>query len=78
VCFAKKGKALSGELAGELGLTYSNASKVIKSVENKGLIQRELGKEDKRNMYFSLSKKGEEVLKEIKCSKMELPNITLN
>ena len=56
----------SSELATKLGLTNSNASKVIRSVEDKGFIERRLGKEDKRQMYFVLSSTGKKKLKEIK------------
>lgn len=65
----------SGEIAEALGLTTSNASKVIKSVENKGLIERVMGDVDKRQMYFSLTDKGKEVLGQIKCTDLEVPEL---
>lgn len=74
---AKAGTASSGYLANELGLTCSNTSKVIKSVEKKGLIARELGQQDRRQMYFSLSPGGEQLLGKIKCSGLEMPEIFL-
>lgn len=74
---AKKGTASSGYLANELGLTCSNTSKVIKSVEKKGWIARELGEQDKRQMYFSLSSQGEQLLRQIKCSGLEIPELFL-
>lgn len=76
LCVLSKSDNLSsGELAETLGLTTSNASKVIRSVEEKGLIHRVLGKNDKRQMYFSLTKKGKEALINIKCDKMDMPAI---
>ncbi|MEG0456087.1 MAG: MarR family transcriptional regulator [Bacteroides sp.] len=63
----------SGEIAEQLGLTTSNCSKVILSVEKKGYISRALGQADKRQMYFSLTPQGRERLSEIKCSAIELP-----
>jgi DNA-binding MarR family transcriptional regulator len=48
----------AGELGKVLGMTQSNASKVISSVEKKGYIRRKVGKVDKREMYFTLSAKG--------------------
>lgn len=63
----------SGEIASMLGLSPSNASKVIASVEKKGFLERSLGSADKRQMYFSLSGAGEGKLRAINYGKMELP-----
>lgn len=68
LCSLKMGQLSSTELAEVLGLTTSNTSKVIKSVENKGYIERQLGKDDKRQMYFALNDKGWEKLKELKSN----------
>lgn len=65
---SKYGKCCSGEVAGLLGLTSSNTSKVIASAEKKKLVKRIIGKEDKRQMYFSLTQAGEKCLKHIKAS----------
>ncbi|MCL1868196.1 MAG: winged helix DNA-binding protein [Paludibacter sp.] len=67
LCSLQNGKLSTKELAKLLGLTLSNSSKVIKSLENKMFIKRTLGKTDKRQMYFSLTAKGSEKLKEINC-----------
>lgn len=64
---------LSSAIAEQLGLTCSNASKVIKSVEKKGYILRALGDEDKRQMLFSLTSEGEKKLKEMKTCSCEIP-----
>lgn len=61
------GSSSSGEIAERLGLTCSNASKVIASAEKKGLIERGIGETDKRRMYFSLSKAGEDCLSRIQA-----------
>ncbi len=63
----------SGEVAELLQLTASNTSKIIKSIENKGLIKRMLGNKDKRQMYFSLTAKGKEQLQAIDCSSIGIP-----
>jgi len=73
LCTLQSGKLSSKELAGTLGLTYSNTSKVIKSVERKGLIKRILGKSDRRMMYFSLTAKGNEILASIQDNPIETP-----
>lgn len=50
-------KLTSSEIAEALGLSASNTSKVIRSVEEKKLITRLIGKEDKRQMRFFLRQK---------------------
>lgn len=62
LCSLKDEILKSTELAERLGLTPSNMSKVIKAVETKGFVERILGKEDKRQMYFSLTPQGREKL----------------
>ncbi len=74
---SKLEQCASGKIAELLGLTPSNASKVITSVEKKGLIERIMGKEDKRQMFFILSSQGKRCIEEIKCNPeniMELIN----
>ena len=63
------------EIAEKTGMTTSHTSKVIKSIEGKELIHRTLGKEDKRQMYFTLTPSGEERLQQISCRELEIPEI---
>ena len=65
----------STEIAEKLGLTTSNASKVLGSVERKKLVKRSLGKTDRRQMHFKLSEQGQEKLGHIDCGRIELPEI---
>lgn len=65
----------SGEISQLLTLKASNTSKVIGSVENKGFIERSSGKEDKRQMYFSLTQRGLDKIKSIYDSSISIPNI---
>lgn len=65
----------SGELSQLLGLTLSNTSKVILATENKGLIHRILGASDKRQMYFSLTQKGKDLIANIQCQKIDIPDV---
>ncbi len=74
LCSLIDNKCLSStEIAKNLGLTCSNTSKVIKIVEIKGLIERTLGKEDKRQMYFTLTSEGEKMINKIKISPLDVP-----
>jgi DNA-binding MarR family transcriptional regulator len=65
----------SGELGELLGLTPSNTSKVIASVEKKKLIRRVMGKTDKRQMYFLITDKGRACIDSIRCDNSPLPEI---
>lgn len=68
-----EGRLTAGELGERLGLTPSNTSKVLRSIERKGFVGRELGAEDKRRMYFSLTAAGRERLASIRCERIETP-----
>lgn len=70
---SNSGRLSSGELGETLGLTSSNTSKVIASIERKGLIKRSLGTKDKRQMYFSITDKGTKLLEGVKCTDLEMP-----
>ena len=73
LCSLKEKPMSSGELAKELGLTNSNTSKVLKSVEEKGFVERIIGKEDRRQMYFTLSEAGREKIASINCEEDKMP-----
>lgn len=70
----KAGRLSCGELSDLLGLTPSNMSKVLRSVEEKEFVRRELGTADKRQMYFSLTDRGRQLLASIDCRKIETPD----
>ena len=53
----------------------SSTSKVLRSVEGKGYVNRELGTNDKRQMYFSLTEKGRVLLGSINCEEIETPEL---
>lgn len=72
---SKTGRLSCGELSDLLGLTPSNMSKVLRSVEEKELVRRELGTADKRQMYFSLTDRGRQLLASINCEKIEIPDL---
>ena len=65
----------AGEVAEALGLTNSNASKVIASAEALKLIKRQMCKDDKRRMRFSLTALGEERLARLQTDDIEVPEI---
>lgn len=57
------------------GLRPSHTSKVISSLECKKHVIRKLGKQDKRQMYLSLSVSGKECLAQIKIHTFDIPPI---
>lgn len=76
LCTLAKSEPLSSKELGQLlGLTSSNISKVIASAEKKRLILRIMGKEDKRQMYFSLEQDGKELIESIQGRDFTLPDI---
>lgn len=76
LCSLKEGGRLSsGQLGELLGLTPSNASKVIASAERKGLIVRVLGEVDKRRMYFSITEGGREVIDGVSCEEIPIHEV---
>lgn len=72
---SKKERICPGELGELLGLTPSNTSKVLRSVESKGFVNRELCCKDRRQMYYSLTPAGRELLASVHCQQIETPEI---
>ena len=72
---SKAGRLSCGELGEMLGLTPSNTSKVLRSAESKGLVLRELCCKDRRQMHYSLTAKGRELLASVNCREIEIPEI---
>lgn len=62
-------------IAERTGLRPSHASKVIGTLEDRGYLKRELGKHDKRQMYFSLTDMGKECLIRIKTYEFDIPEL---
>lgn len=72
---SKMGKSSSGQISELLGLTLSNSSKVIASAEKKGLVERTIGEEDKRQMFFQLTQQGKECVNNIHCQDEEIAEL---
>ena len=54
-----------GDVAGETGLTPTQASRILSRLESKGLVQRSIGQDDKRQMIFTISSLGLEKLQAV-------------
>lgn len=74
-CLQRTERLASGELGEMLGLTPSNTSKVIASVERKGYVYRLMGDHDKRHMFFSLTDRGRELLDEMQACPPCIPDL---
>ncbi len=67
----------SGVMADEIGISVSRMSRVFSSLEDKSLIVRKIGKDDKRKMVFTLSEKGKKKLEKMNNSNIKVPEIFL-
>lgn len=75
LCTLNKQSLCASEIAEAAGMQCSQTSKVIKSLEDKGLLERQLGKSDKRNMFFVLTETGDKVQKQITGYQLCVPEI---
>ena len=62
-------------LSKQTDLSPSHTSKMLRILEEKGLIVRTLGSEDRRQMYFTLSAAGREWVCDMEIQKVEIPEL---
>lgn len=74
LCSVGADTVTAGNIITCTGMTSSHASKTIRSVEDKGLLVRKLGEQDKRQMYFTLTRKGKVCLERIKTEGVDVPD----
>lgn len=75
LCCISEQQITASDIACKIDMTNSNCSKVIRSVEEKGYIDREFGLKDKRHMVFTLTQSGGNLLKEIQLNEVPMPDI---
>lgn len=75
MCCLTDNECNASELAEKIDLTSSNCSKVISSVEKKGLVRRQFGETDKRHMVFTLTEVGFSKIDSIKQNLPDIPEI---
>lgn len=75
LCCISEQQLTASDIACKIDLTNSNCSKVIKSTEQKGLIERSFGTEDKRNMFFALTSPGKAKMSEIYLEELSVPDV---
>jgi MarR family transcriptional regulator, organic hydroperoxide resistance regulator len=65
LCCVSEDCKCQGDIARETGLTPTQASRVLGSLEKKALIERSLDSEDKRKMIFTINSQGSARLEQI-------------
>ena len=71
---AAKSPLSAGSIAQQLGLSHPNASKLIRSAEDKQLIARTLNQTDRRGMLFALTPQGRKRLEQINAQQLPIPD----
>lgn len=77
LCCIANETVTASEICEHTLLLPSHASKVIRHLEEKKLLLRALGKEDKRTMIFSLTDQGEVTINTLKTQPLDIPEILL-
>lgn len=62
-------------LSKQTDMSPSHTSKMLRILEEKELIVRTLGNEDRRQMYFHLSPAGKQRVNELELDKVEIPEL---
>lgn len=76
LCCLKDGECKSaGLICDFIGLSNSRVSKIITSVEDKGLINRTICKEDKRQMIFELSETGKTKVAQMMTAELQIESL---
>ncbi len=63
------------DLSKRVEIRTSHLSKLLRSLEDKKLISRSLGNEDRRQMYFALTDAGVHRLGQLDMEKVEVPEL---
>ena len=65
----------SSAISERTGLTPSHTSKVVRAAENKKLVTRRLGREDKRQMFFTLTATARNCLQRMRENGVTVPEV---
>jgi len=76
LCCLKDGeKKSAGTISEYIGLSNSRVSKVITAVEDKKFIHRHMNKDDKRQMFFSLTITGKEKIRQMMSTELRFEDL---
>lgn len=73
LCCIAEQQITASDIACKIDMTNSNCSKVIKSVEQKGYVERSFGVKDKRHMLFLLTDAGKKSMEKIQQDEVSMP-----
>ncbi len=73
ICLLATGQYSSGDVSKLTHMRASHTSKILRSLEEKGFVNRIMGEKDKRLMYFSLTEKGENAGRVLRNNDIALP-----
>ena len=74
LCAVNKGIHEPGLLAKELELSPSRLTRILDSLESRGLATRELSSVDRRSMLVTLTQQGKQMVEKYSCSGLTLPS----
>lgn len=74
LCCIGNGTITASMISEKTGMTPSNTSKVIRSIENKELITHVTGEKDRRQKRFTLTDKGLRRLDTLKNEEIDIPD----
>lgn len=73
MCCIGQDTVIASLISESIGIKPSHTSKVLSSMEKKELVSRSVGTVDRRQMQFSLTEKGRQLLQSIKTEKIDIP-----
>lgn len=73
LCQTGKGANEPGMLARELELSPSRLSRILESLEQRGLLERNTSPADRRSVSLNLTAAGQEVVEQLHCTRIDMP-----
>jgi len=74
LCGTSKGVCEPGKLAKEMEISPSRLSRILDSLAKRGLIDRTISTEDRRNISLALTQEGSTMVDALHCTELEIPN----
>lgn len=75
LCCIGNDKISAGTICEHTGLLAPYASKILRGLENKHYLRRSFGHDDKRHIYFALTRQGSDVLDGLKQHPLTVPEL---
>lgn len=75
LCCIGESAVSAGTVSQSTGLKPSHVSKILRGLESAGMVERTLGSEDRRQMYFSLTEAGLERLEKLRTEQIPVPDL---